>query len=82
MTLVEIAEAIDKRVVSLPAWLIRGVLGVLHPLGLAQYGPEQVDFLRYRPVLSNERLRNEFGYKLRKSSREAFDFFWAHHRSR
>jgi len=82
MTLVEIAEAIGKRVVSLPAWLIRGVLGVLHPLGLAQYGPEQVDFLRYRPVLSNERLRNEFGYKLRKSSREAFDYFWAHHRSR
>lgn len=82
MTLAEIADAIGKRVVSLPAWLIRGVLGVLHPLGLAQYGPEQVDFLRYRPVLSNERLQNEFGYKLRKNSREAFDFFWAHHRSR
>lgn len=82
MTLAEIAEAIGKRVVSLPAWLIRGVLGVLHPLGLAQYGPEQVDFLRYRPVLSNERLRTEFGYKLRMNSREVFDFFWTHHRSR
>jgi len=82
MTLAEIAEVIGKRVVSLPAWLIRGVLGVLHPLGLVQYGPEQVDFLRYRPVLSNQRLRNEFGYKLRMSSREAFDFFWAHQPSR
>jgi UDP-glucose 4-epimerase len=81
MTLAEIGEAIDKPVITLPAWLIRGVLAVLHPLGLSQYGPEQVDFLRYRPVLSNERLRNEFGYKLRKNSREAFDFFWAHHRS-
>jgi UDP-glucose 4-epimerase len=78
MTLEEIAGAIGKRVVSLPAWLIRGALGVLHPLGLARYGPEQVDFLRYRPVLSNDRLKNEFGYKPRMSSREAFDFFWAH----
>jgi UDP-glucose 4-epimerase len=82
MTLAEIAAAIGKRVVSLPAWLIRGVLGILHPLGLSQYGPEQVNFLRYRPVLSNERLQNEFGYKPRMSSREVFDFFWSHHGSR
>jgi len=81
MTLDEIAEAIGKRVVSLPAWLIRGVLAVLHPLGLARYGPEQVDFLRYRPVLSNERLKNEFGYEPRMSSREAFDHYWAHHQA-
>jgi len=38
MSLVEIADVIGKRVVSVPAWLIRGVLGILHPLGLAQYG--------------------------------------------
>lgn len=81
MTLAEIANAIGKRVISLPAWLIRGVLGVLHPLGLVQYGPEQVDFLRYRPVLSNARLRKEFGYQPRMTSREVFDFFWTHHRS-
>jgi UDP-glucose 4-epimerase len=82
MTLAEISNAIGKRLIQVPAWLIRGVLGMLHPLGLAQYGPEQVDFLRYRPVLSNERLKNEFGYKPRKTSREVFDFFWAHHASR
>jgi hypothetical protein len=28
-------------------------------------------------VLSNDRLKSEFGYKPRKSSREAFDFFWS-----
>jgi UDP-glucose 4-epimerase len=81
MTLAEIAAVIGKPVVSLPAWLIQGVLGVLHPLGLAQYGPEQVNFLRYRPVLSNERLQNVFGYKPRMTSREVFDFFWSHHGS-
>ena len=81
MTLAEIAAVIGKPVVSLPAWMIQGVLGVLHPLGLAQYGPEQVNFLRYRPVLSNERLQNVFGYKPRMTSREVFDFFWSHHGS-
>ena len=77
MTLAEIAAVIGKRVVSVPAWLIQGVLAALHPLGLSQYGPEQVDFLRYRPVLSNARLKSEFGYEPRKSSREVFDFFWS-----
>jgi UDP-glucose 4-epimerase len=57
------------------------VLAALHPIGLSQYGPEQVDFLRYRPVLSNARLQSEFGYKPRKSSREAFDYFWSHRAS-
>ena len=78
MTLAEIAAAVGKRMVSIPAWLIRGVLAVLHPIGLSQYGPEQVDFLRYRPVLSNALLQSEFGYKPRKSSRETFDYFWSH----
>jgi UDP-glucose 4-epimerase len=58
------------------------VLAVLHPIGLSQYGPEQVDFLRYRPVLSNARLKSEFGYEPRKSSREAFDYFWSHRTSK
>jgi len=78
MTLAEIAAVVGKRMVAIPAWLIRGVLAVFHPIGLSQYGPEQVDFLRYRPVLSNARLQSEFGYKPRKSSREAFDYFWSH----
>ena len=67
---------------SIPAWLIRGVLAALHPIGLSQYGPEQVDFLRYRPVLSNARLQSEFGYKPRKSTRECFDAYWHHRNAR
>jgi UDP-glucose 4-epimerase len=74
--LAEIAGIIGKRYVALPAWLIVGVLGVLKPLGLSRYGPEQVDFLRYRPVLSNQALKAEFGYTPRLSSREVFDLFW------
>jgi UDP-glucose 4-epimerase len=76
MTIDEIAEALGKPVVRLPAWLVRGALSVLHPIGLTRYGPAQVDFLRYRPVLDNARLKAEFGFTPRLSSREAFEA-WA-----
>ncbi|MGY8831354.1 MAG: SDR family oxidoreductase [Pseudomonadales bacterium] len=72
LSLKEIAELLGKPYRALPAWLIRSALRVLKPLGLSPYGPEQVDFLRYRPVLSNRRLKQDFGFSPRYSSREAF----------
>lgn len=71
----EIAARLDKRCIALPAWLLRAALALLKPLGLTQYGPEQVNFLRYRPVLANRRLKNEFGYVPRKTSAEVFEFY-------
>ncbi|WXL26133.1 NAD-dependent epimerase/dehydratase family protein [Ectopseudomonas mendocina] len=71
----EIAGILRKPYVALPAPLVQSLLALLHPLRLSQYGPEQVDFLRYRPVLSNQRLKGEFGYTPRYSSREAFMAF-------
>lgn len=79
MTIDEIGAALGKPVVRLPAWLLKGALAVLHPLGLTRYGPAQVDFLRYRPVLDNARLKAVFGFTPRLSSREAFDA-WAQSR--
>lgn len=72
LPMTEIAALLGKPVLRLPAWLLRGVLALLRPLGLSRYGPEQVDFLRYRPVLDNRRLKEEFGYRPVMSSREAF----------
>ena len=72
LSLKEIAELLGKPYRPLPAWLIRTALRILKPLGLSPYGPEQVDFLRYRPVLSNRRLKQDFGFSPRYSSREAF----------
>ncbi len=69
--LADIADELGKRHVAIPAWLVKGVLSALHPLRLAPYGPEQVDFLRYRPVLSNRRLREEFGFTPSMTSLEA-----------
>lgn len=75
MNIHEIARRLGKPVLTLPPALLRGALAVLHPLGLVQYGPEQVDFLRYRPVLDNHRLKAELGYVPRKTSAEVFDFY-------
>jgi len=77
LTITEIAARLGKRCVVLPAWLIAAALAVLKKFGLTHYGPEQVDFLRYRPVLDNRRLKQEFGYVPRKTSSEVFDFWRA-----
>jgi UDP-glucose 4-epimerase len=74
----DIAEELGKRYVPLPAAAVRAVLAVLYRLRLAPYGPEQVDFLRYRPVLSNRRLIEEFGYTPTKTSLEAFRSYLEH----
>jgi UDP-glucose 4-epimerase len=60
---------------ALTAWLLKGALAVLKPLGLTQYGPEQLDFLRYRPVLLNTRLKTVFGYTPRYTSSEVFELY-------
>ncbi|ATH79842.1 NAD-dependent epimerase/dehydratase family protein [Pseudomonas sp. KHPS1] len=72
LSLAEIAEILGKPYRPVPATLLAAALRLLKPLGLSQYGPEQLDFLRYRPVLANQRLKEEFGYQPRYTSREAF----------
>jgi UDP-glucose 4-epimerase len=51
---------------------LRGVLRAAHALGLSGYTAGQVDFLAYRPVLDNTRLKTGFGYTPRYDSRAAF----------
>ena len=70
-----IAAAMGKRYFEVPAGAVRAALGGMKRLGMTQYGPEQVDFLRYRPVLSNRRLKEEFGYAPQKTSQETFATF-------
>ncbi|WP_405228768.1 SDR family oxidoreductase [Lentisalinibacter sediminis] len=57
-----IAKALRKPYLPVPAGLLAAGLGLAKRLGKTVNGPETVDFLRYRPVLSNERLKSEFGY--------------------
>jgi UDP-glucose 4-epimerase len=60
LTLRDIAAIEGARYLPIPPALVAGALRVLQPLRVVPYGPEQVDFLRYRPVLANDRLRELF----------------------
>ncbi len=71
----EIAKMLKKPYVPLPASLVKSILWGLKTVGLTENGPERVNFLRYRPVLSNRRLKEEYGYIPQLSSREAFELY-------
>jgi UDP-glucose 4-epimerase len=75
LTLREIAAIEGKPYLPVPPGLIAAVLAVAHPLGLLPYGPEQVDFLRYRPVLANDRLRAAFPGLPRSTTAECYARF-------
>lgn len=75
LTMARIAELLGKTYLNLPVGLIAGALAILKKLGLTQYGPEQVNFLRYRPVLANRRLKEEFGYTPKMTTEEVFKLF-------
>ncbi len=75
VTVREIAAAMGKRTLRLPAWVLSLGLRVGHALRLTVHGPEQLDFLRYRPVLANDALKARFGYVPRRTSREALDAY-------
>jgi UDP-glucose 4-epimerase len=82
LTISEVAARLDKPLCKLPSALIKTLLAVGYKLGVSRYSPVQVKFIRYRPVLSNRRLKEEFGYKLQKSSAETFDYFLENARAR
>jgi UDP-glucose 4-epimerase len=71
----EIARMLNKPYVPLPGSLVKAALWALKHLGLTENGPERVAFLRYRPVLSNRRLKEEYGYTPQLTSREAFELY-------
>jgi UDP-glucose 4-epimerase len=75
LTLREIASMLGKPYVALPAAAMKAILWALKGLGVTDKGPEAVAFLRYRPVLSNRRLKEEYGYTPQLSSREAFELY-------
>jgi UDP-glucose 4-epimerase len=77
LTIHQIAERMGKRCRVLPPALLKAALWIGKRLGLTQYGPEQLRFLQYRPVLDNRRLKEDFGYRPKKTSAEVFDFWWA-----
>jgi nucleoside-diphosphate-sugar epimerase len=82
VTVREIAGRLGKPLLTVPAGVLAFALRVGRMLRLTVHGPEQVGFLRYRPVLANRRLKNEFGYVPRKRTSEVFDAFVAARQAR
>ncbi|MEB2343888.1 MAG: NAD-dependent epimerase/dehydratase family protein [Deltaproteobacteria bacterium] len=75
IALPEIARRLGRPYLPLPAPLLGGALGLARRLGLSSRGAEQVDFLRYRPVLANDALVRELGFRPRFTSSECFDHY-------
>jgi len=75
LTLKQIAAHLNKRYLGIPSSLIRTALAVLKPLGLSQYGPEQVKFIEFRPVLSNAKIKQCFVHQPNKTTEQAFFAF-------
>lgn len=75
LTIDEIAARLGRRCVEIPAWALRAALAAGKALRLTQYGPEQVAFLRYRPVLDNRRLKEVFGYVPKLTSAQVFELY-------
>ena len=73
LTIFDIAQRLNKRPRVLPAWLLKTALFIGHRLGISRYGPEQLDFLRFRPVLLNTALKTRFGYTPHKTSAQALE---------
>ena len=72
LTLKDIAVHLHKPYLSIPSWFLRGALFVLKRLGLSQYGPEQIKFIEFRPVLSNRKIKQKFSHQPEKTTEQAF----------
>ncbi|MCE7482251.1 SDR family oxidoreductase [Microbacterium profundi] len=79
MTVPELADRLGKPLFTVPASALAWMLRAGRMLRLTEHGPEKVPFLRYRPVLSNARLKDEFGFTPARTSREAFEEYLRTH---
>lgn len=75
LTMKEIASILKKPYLPIPPSVLKMALSVMKKAGLTQYGPEQIRFIQYRPVLSNENLKKNFRYVPKKTSKEAFLYY-------
>lgn len=75
LSLRAIAKRLNKPYLPIPPNFLRFMLGLLKPLGLSQYGPEQVKFIEFRPVLANNKIKSVFSHQPSKSTSVAFESF-------
>lgn len=79
LTVHDIARRLNKKLLTVPAGLLGVALRLGRALRLTVHGPEQVRFLRYRPVLANDALKRTFGFTPAKTSAETFEAYLDSH---
>lgn len=82
LTVNQLARMMRKPVMTVPASVLKAALWIGCRLGLSRHAPEQVNFLRYRPVLDNQQLKLSFGYVPQKTSQQVFEYYLLHARQR
>jgi nucleoside-diphosphate-sugar epimerase len=75
VTVQEIADRLHKPLLTIPAGVLGVALRIGRALRLTVHGPEQVGFLRYRPVLANDALTRDFGFTPSMTSAQAFEAY-------
>jgi UDP-glucose 4-epimerase len=78
LSVYDLAKITERKVLNFPTWLMRGIMGTAKSLGITKNGAEVVVFVLYRPVLSNEKMKKEFGFIPEKTSKEAFEYYLRH----
>lgn len=73
LSLREIAALNRKLYVAIPPGPLKFLLWLLQSLRITKLGPGAVKFVQYRPVLSNDKLKSEFGFTPRYNARETFE---------
>lgn len=79
MTVHEIARRLGKPTLTVPAGVLASALRAGRALRLTDHGPEQVNFLRHRPVLAADALSDVFGFTPAKTTHEAFEAYLSTH---
>jgi UDP-glucose 4-epimerase len=77
LTVRELARIMGKKTITLQPWMLKLVLWAGRAVGATAHGSEQAKFLQFRPVLLNTKLKEEFGYTPKYTSRQAFEAWLA-----
>jgi UDP-glucose 4-epimerase len=72
----EVARRLRKKLLKLPGGLLATAISLSWKTHLQSAAPAGcLEFLKYPPVVSADKLKRELGYAFRYSSREAFNIF-------
>jgi UDP-glucose 4-epimerase len=73
----EVAKTIGRPLVSLPAWLMYPLVEGLYHLRLMPFGKAQLSYIRYPMSMSVNKIKEEFGFTPRHTSRQTLESFLA-----